>query len=132
MVTTYLVHPPPFTPRILRGHQYNPHKPTSTYHLLFLNPNGLSYTGLNYGRTHTIVDTAHQFQPDAILCAEIKAFMGNVTIRKGDKNIFNHAGNGESLLSGYNTYRIHESSPRTYPTSLAGGVCQWFWPKDSQ
>ena len=120
--------PPPFIPHTLRGHQYNHNKPTSTIRLLYLNPNGLSYTR-PYLQTSTLVTYAHQFHPDGILCAKIKAFMGNVTIRKGNETIFKQVGSGGSLLCGYNTYHIHSSSSRAYPTSLAGGVCQWFGPR---
>mmetsp|Transcript_26688 Transcript_26688/g.41425 ORF Transcript_26688/g.41425 Transcript_26688/m.41425 type:complete len:113 (-) Transcript_26688:1178-1516(-) len=53
-------------PTILRGHQINPSKPPSTYRLLYLNTNGLS-SSRPYNKTATIITTAHQFDPDAIL-----------------------------------------------------------------
>ena len=115
-------------PTILRGHQINPIKPPSTYRLLYLNTNGLS-SSRPYNKTATIITTAHQFDPDAILCTEVEAFMGNITIRKGNEQIFKQVGNGGSLLCGYNTYHLSTSSPRAYPTRLAGGVCQWFGPR---
>ena len=129
MSSQAIVHPPPFTPQIIRGRRYNPTNPSTNLRLLYLNPNGLSYSGPTYSKTSTLVHYAHQFHPDGILCAEVNAFMGNVTIRKGNEAIFKQAGNGGSLLCGYNTYHIHESSSRAYPTSLAGGVCQWFGPR---
>ena len=55
--------------------------------------------------------------------------MGIVTIRKGNEQIFKQVGNGGSLLCGYNTYHMSTSSPRAYPTQLAGDVCQWFGPR---
>ena len=128
MSTTYLAHPPPFTPHSIRGHNYNPDLSSSTIRLLYLNPNGLANTN-PYVKTAAIVNAAHQFHRDGILCAEVNAFMGNVTIRKGNEAIFKQVGNGGSLLCGYNTYHIHASSRCAYPTALAGGVCQWFGPK---
>jgi len=92
MSTTYLAHPPPFTPHSIRGHNYNPDLSSSTIRLLYLNPNGLANTS-PYDKTATLVTAAHQFHPDGIhihassRCAYPTALAGGVCQWFGPKVI---------------------------------------------